>query len=296
MSAVPATSRMMRVVTRFRRSRARIVDNPTVVLGGVIVGLMVIVALLAPWLGTTEPVRINPAQRLRPLSATAWFGTDLFGRDVYSRALFGARASLIVGLGVATCAVTIGMTIGLFAGYFRSLDAVLMRVMDGVMAIPTFLLAIAIVSLTRASIASVVIALTIPEVPRVVRLVRSVVLTAREEPYVEAAVSLGTPTLMILWRHVLPSTVAPVVVLATYICASAILIEAALSFLGTGLPPELPSWGNMIAEGRTFFQVAPWLVFIPSLFLAVTILGINLLGDGLRESLDPRLAKRVGGA
>ena len=176
-------------------------------------------------------------------------------------------------------------------GYFRWVDAVVMRVMDGLMAIPTFLLAIALVSLTRASITTVVVALTVPEIPRVVRLVRSVVLTVREEPYVEAAISVGTSTPAILFRHLLPSTYAPLMVLGTYICASAILIEAGLSFLGTGLPPEIPSWGNMISEGRTFFQVAPRLVFLPSLFLALTVLGINLLGDGLRDALDPRIAK-----
>jgi peptide/nickel transport system permease protein len=250
-------------------------------------------ALAAPLLGTVDPVRIDPAFRLKPPSELAWFGTDLFGRDVYSRVVYGARSSLIVGLSVAACAILGGVAIGLVTGYFRWVDVVVMRIMDGLMAIPTFLLAIALVSLTRASIGTVIVALTIPEIPRVVRLVRSVVLTTREEPYVEAAISVGTPVWLILTRHILPSTVAPLLVLGTYICASAILIEAGLSFLGTGLPPEIPSWGNMISEGRTFFQVAPRLVFLPSLFLAVTVLGVNLLGDGLRDTLDPRIAKRM---
>jgi peptide/nickel transport system permease protein len=270
-----------------------LVRNRSVMIGGTIVMAIVLFALLAPLLGTIDPVRINPAMRLKPPSAAAWFGTDLFGRDVYSRAVYGARSSLLVGLSVAAVAVTIGIAIGLAAGYFRALDVVVMRIMDGLMAIPTFLLAIALVSLARASLATVVAALTIPEIPRVVRLVRGMVLTVREEPFVEAAVSVGTPSVLILTRHIFPSTVAPIVVLATYICASAILIEAALSFLGTGLPPEMPSWGNMISEGRTFFQVAPRLVFLPSLFLAVTVLGINLLGDGLRDAVDPRIAKRM---
>jgi peptide/nickel transport system permease protein len=275
---------------RFAENLAR---NPSVLVGGTIVLAVVAMAIAAPLLGTVDPVRIDPAFRLKPPSDLAWFGTDLFGRDVYSRVVYGARSSLVVGLSVAACAVLGGVLIGLVTGYFRWVDVVVMRIMDGLMAIPTFLLAIALVSLTRASIGTVIVALTIPEIPRVVRLVRSVVLTTREEPYVEAAISVGTPVWLILVRHILPSTIAPLLVLGTYICASAILIEAGLSFLGTGLPPEIPSWGNMISEGRTFFQVAPRLVFLPSLFLAVTVLGVNLLGDGLRDTLDPRIAKRM---
>ncbi|WP_293795883.1 ABC transporter permease [uncultured Bosea sp.] len=272
---------------------AQALRNPSVLIGGFIVAAIVIMAAAAPLLGTVDPVRINPAIRLKPPSDLFWFGTDLFGRDIYSRVVYGARSSLMVGVSVAACAIVFGVAIGLVTGYFRRLDVVVMRVMDGLMAIPTFLLAIALVSLTRASVGTVVAALTIPEIPRVVRLVRSVVLTVREEAYVEAAISVGTPTPLILLRHILPSTIAPLLVLGTYVCAQAILVEAALSFLGTGLPPEIPSWGNMISEGRTFFQVMPRLVFLPSLFLALTVLGINLLGDGLRDTLDPRIAKRM---
>jgi peptide/nickel transport system permease protein len=267
--------------------------HPSVFIGGLLVTTIILVAVLAPLLGTVDPSRIAPSMRLKPPSELAWFGTDLYGRDVYSRAIYGARSSILIGLCVAAAALTGGVAIGLVTGYFRWVDAVVMRIMDGLMAIPTFLLAIALVSLTRANVATVIVALTIPEIPRVVRLVRSVVLTVREEPFVEAARSVGTSTPKILWRHILPSTTAPLMVLGTYICASAILIEAGLSFLGTGLPPEIPSWGNMISEGRTFFQVAPRLVFLPSLFLALTVLGINLLGDGLRDTLDPRIAKRM---
>uniref|UniRef100_A0A9E8CM41 ABC transporter permease n=1 Tax=Bosea sp. NBC_00436 TaxID=2969620 RepID=A0A9E8CM41_9HYPH len=272
---------------------AQALRNPSVLIGGFIVAAIVIMATAAPLLGTVDPVRINPSIRLKPPSDLFWFGTDLFGRDIYSRVVYGARSSLMVGVSVAACAIVFGVAIGLVTGYFRRLDVVVMRVMDGLMAIPTFLLAIALVSLTRASVGTVVAALTIPEIPRVVRLVRSVVLTVREESYVEAAISVGTPTPLILLRHILPSTIAPLLVLGTYVCAQAILVEAALSFLGTGLPPEIPSWGNMISEGRTFFQVMPRLVFLPSLFLALTVLGINLLGDGLRDTLDPRIAKRM---
>lgn len=272
---------------------AQALRNPSVLIGGFIVATIVIMAAAAPLLGTVDPVRINPSIRLKPPSDLFWFGTDLFGRDIYSRVVYGARSSLMVGVSVAACAIVFGVAIGLVTGYFRTLDTIVMRVMDGLMAIPTFLLAIALVSLTRASVGTVVVALTIPEIPRVVRLVRSVVLTVREESYVEAAISVGTPTPLILLRHILPSTIAPLLVLGTYVCAQAILVEAALSFLGTGLPPEIPSWGNMISEGRTFFQVMPRLVFLPSLFLALTVLGINLLGDGLRDTLDPRIAKRM---
>jgi peptide/nickel transport system permease protein len=267
--------------------------HPSVFIGGLLVTAIILVAVLAPLLGTVDPSRIAPSMRLKPPSELAWFGTDLYGRDVYSRAIYGARSSILIGLCVAAAALTGGVAIGLVTGYFRWVDAVVMRIMDGLMAIPTFLLAIALVSLTRANVATVIVALTIPEIPRVVRLVRSVVLTVREEPFVEAAKTVGTSTPKLLWRHILPSTTAPLMVLGTYICASAILIEAGLSFLGTGLPPEIPSWGNMISEGRTFFQVAPRLVFLPSLFLALTVLGINLLGDGLRDTLDPRIAKRM---
>lgn len=269
------------------------IHEPAVLAGGSIVAVMLLMAVAAPWMGTVDPVQIDPAIRLAAPSAQSWFGTDLFGRDVYSRVVYGARSSLLVGVSVAALSIFFGALIGMLAGYFRLFDVIVMRVMDGLMAIPTFLLAIALVSLTTASVATVIAALTIPEIPRVARVVRGIVLTVREELYVEAAVSVGTPTPLILLRHVLPTTIAPILVLGTYICATAILVEAGLSFLGAGIPPEIPSWGNMIAEGRTFFQVAPRLVFLPSLFLALTVLGINLLGDGLRDTLDPRIAKRM---
>lgn len=279
----PATSRY--------RALRQTFDNGSVRIGGAIVLAMILLAAFAPLLGTVDPVRIDPAVRLAPMSAEHLFGTDLFGRDVYSRAVYGARSSLIVGLATALVSIACGLTIGLLAGWFRGFDAVVMRIMDGLMAIPTFLLAIALVALTEGSITTVVIALTVPEVPRVVRLVRGQILTVREEAYVEAAISVGTSVPNLLIRHILPATIAPLLVLGTFICASAILTESGLSFLGTGLPPEVPSWGNMVSEGRAFFQVAPGLVFLPSAFLALTVLGINILGDGLRDALDPRLGK-----
>jgi peptide/nickel transport system permease protein len=274
-----------------------------VVLGGAILVILLALAILAPLLGTVDPAEIDPSFRNKPPGSvdasspaggarTAWMGTDSLGRDVYSRVLYGARVSLIVGVAVSGLAVVIGLTIGLVAGYIRWLDAVLMRVMDGLMAIPAILLALALLALWGAGLATVVIAVAVPEVPRVVRLVRSVVLSTREEPFVEAAVGLGTPTYLILWRHILPSTIAPLVVQGTYACASAILVEAILSFLGVGIPTSTPTWGNIMAEGRTLFRVFPHTILLPGLFLALTVLAVNMLGDGLRDSLDPKLAER----
>ena len=267
--------------------------NPGVIVGGGLLVVMVLLAVLAPLLFTVNPLTLNPIQRMRPPGGELWFGTDMLGRDVYSRTIYGARVSLIVGASAAVLSIVVGLFIGLVAGYSRTLDAILMRVMDGLMAIPAILLAVALVSLSGSSMTTVIIAITIPEIPRVVRLVRSVVLTVREEPYVEAAVAVGTPLPFILSRHILPNTIAPLIVQATYVCASAIILEAILGFLGAGTPPEIPSWGNMIAEARTFFQIAPWILFFPGVFLAVTVLAINVLGDGLRDTLDPRIAKSM---
>lgn len=267
--------------------------HPTIVIGGVLVGLMILIAIFAPWLGTKDPTALAPARRTREPSAMYWFGTDMLGRDVYSRVLYGARVSLTVGFSVAALAAIMGTTLGLMAGFIRRLDAVVMRVMDGLMSIPPILLAIALMALTRASVKNVIIAIAIAEFPRVCRLVRGVVLSLREQPYVEAAIASGTRTPMIIFKHILPNTLAPLIVQSTYVCASAMLIEAGLSFLGAGVPPEVPSWGNIIAQGRNFFQIAPWIVLIPGGFLAVTVLAVNLLGDGLRDRLDPRLARRL---
>ena len=235
---------------------------------------------------------MNPMERLQGASAAHLFGTDAYGRDVLSRTLYGARMSLIVGLGAALVAVLIGLPLGLFAGFFRWLDAILMRIMDGLMAIPSILLAIAIVSLAGSSLWTVLIAITIPEIPRVVRLVRSVVLSAREEPYVEAAIAVGSSLPKIMWRHLMPNTLAPLIVQATYVCASAILTEAILSFLGAGIGTETPSWGNIMSEGRLYFQIKPSLIFWPGLFLSITILSINILGDTARDVMDPKLGKK----
>ena len=266
---------------------------PTIGIGGSLLIFMIFIAVFAPVVAPNDPIALNPIERLQPPGVDHWFGTDMFGRDLYSRTVYGTRISLIVGLSAAGLSVLFGLIIGLIAGYIRLLDAILMRVMDGLMAIPGILLAIALVSLSGASLVTVTIAITIPEIPRVVRLVRAMVLSVREEPYVEAAISMGTPLPKILLRHVLPNTVPPLIVQATYVCASAMLLEALLSFVGAGTPPEVPSWGNIMAEGRAFFQITPWIIFFPGIALAVTVLAVNILGDGLRDTLDPRIAKKM---
>jgi peptide/nickel transport system permease protein len=266
--------------------------NPTMVAGGAILVFMALAAIAAP-LFAGDALTMQPANRLRPPSAENWFGTDNLGRDVFARTVYGAQISLLVGLSVSAVSVVLGLAIGLTAGNSRRLDGPIMRVMDGVMAIPAILLAIALVSLSRASVGIVIAAIVIPEVPRVVRLVRSVVLTVREQPFVEAAIAGGSRRIKILLRHILPSTVAPLIVQATYVCASAILVESALSFLGAGTPPEIPTWGNMIASSRLYLARAPWTIFFPGACLAIVVLAVNLLGDGLRDRLDPRLARRM---
>jgi peptide/nickel transport system permease protein len=266
--------------------------NPTLVAGLFILVTMAFAALFAPWIAG-DPYGMKPIQRFKPPSEAFWLGTDNLGRDVWARTIYGARVSLAVGLSVAAIAVSIGLVIGVLAGFFRSVEAVVMRLMDGLMAIPAILLAIALVSLFRASVAIVVLAIVIPEVPRVVRLVRAVVLATREQPFVEAAIASGTRVPRILVRHILPSTFPPLIVQATYICASAILIEAGLSFLGAGTPPEIPTWGNMIANSRVYLARAPWTVFAPGIALALVVLAVNLVGDGLRDRLDPRIARRM---
>jgi peptide/nickel transport system permease protein len=267
--------------------------NPSIAIGGAIVLAMVIMAIFAPLFWTVDPTALAPARRTREPSALYWFGTDMLGRDVYSRVIYGARVSLIVGFSVALLASVIGLTIGLVSGFVRWADSIIMRVMDGMMSIPPILLAIALMALTRGSVQNVIIAITIAEVPRVSRLVRGVVLSLREQPYVDAAVAAGTRTPVIIWRHILPNTIAPMTVQATFICASAMIVESILSFIGAGTPPTIPSWGNIMAEGRALWQVKPYIVFFPALFLSITVLAVNLLGDGLRDTLDPRMAKRI---
>jgi peptide/nickel transport system permease protein len=288
-------------------SLRQLARNKSALFGALLVSAMVLMALLAPLLGTRDPAEVNPSVRNqvpgfvatirddegRKVPVAYRFGTDSLGRDIYSRVVYGARVSLIVGVTVSIISITVGLTIGLIAGYIRALDGVIMRFMDGLMAIPAILLAIGLVSVFRAGLLAVIVAIVVPEVPRVVRLVRAIVLSIREEPYVEAAITVGTPTPLLIVRHVLPNTIAPLIVQGTFVCASAILIEAILSFLGIGIPPEIPTWGNIMAEGRSLFRIYPHNILYPGAFLAVTVLAVNVLGGGLRDALDPRFAKRV---
>ncbi len=305
--AQPIAAPLPVVVVTPRMGVGRLVRSRSVLSGGAIFVMIVAIGLLAPVLGTVDPARIDPVARNKTpgtqrlvrnddgtqRTVTYWMGTDSLGRDVYSRVLYGARVSLVVGISVATVSAAIGLLIGLLAGYLRWLDNIAMRVMDGLMSIPAILLAIGLVSISKAGLRSVILAIVIPEVPRVVRLVRSAVLSIREEPYVEAAVALGARTPALLARHVLPNTLAPLVVQATFVCASAIIVEAILSFLGVGIPPETPTWGNIMAEGRALFRIFPHNIFFPGIFLAVTVLAVNMLGDGMRDMLDPRTRKQL---
>jgi peptide/nickel transport system permease protein len=284
--ATPATAWRQRAWRYIRR-------HPTMLFGGALLLVMIAMAVFAPYLGTSDPQALSPIRRLRWPSAQYWFGTDMLGRDVYSRTIYGARVSLIVGISVALLATTCGLAIGVVAGFTRWVDTIVMRIMDGLMSIPSVLIAIALMALTRASLENVIFAITVADIPRVTRLVRGIVLTLREQPYVEAAVASGTGFFRILWRHIVPNTIPPLLVQGTFVAAAAMITEAILSFIGAGTPPNIPSWGNIMAEGRSLFQVAYYIVLFPGIMLSLTVLAINLLGDGLRDALDPRLARRL---
>jgi peptide/nickel transport system permease protein len=270
--------------------KARIRRHPRISGGGALLALILAVTICAPFLISGSPTRLNPAIRLTEPGSAYWFGTDMYGRDVYARTLYGGRISLAVAISVSLLTTVFGVSIGLVSGYSRLLDGIIMRIVDGMMAIPAILVAIALMALMRASLQNVIIAITVSEVPRMTRLVRSVVLTLREQTYVEAATAVGAGLLRNMVRHIVPNTLGPIIVQATYVMAVAVIIEAYLSFLGAGTPPDVPTWGNIMAEGRAFFQLAFWSILFPGLFLAVTVLGFNLIGDGLRDALDPRFS------
>jgi len=265
-----------------------LIRHPTLIAGLLCLVFIVIAGVFASMWWTADPLEMKPLYRLKPPSAQRWFGSDHFGRDVYTRTLYGTRVSLTVGTAVSLTSLLVGTTLGLVIGFYRRLDLVLMRVMDGLMAIPAILRALALMALMRASVRNVIIALMIPEIPRVVRVVRASVLSLREAVMVEGARALGVGTPRILLRYILPALAAPLIVQGTYICASAILFEAYLSFLGAGTPPHIPSWGNIMAEGRAYVQLAFWIILFPGLFLALTVLAINLVGDGLRDLFHVR--------
>jgi len=293
--------------SRRRSLFRRVIANWSVRLGGGVLCMLILATMIAPWLGTIDPTAMDPSSgNLLPgtradfnnlsgeVISNHWFlmGTDSLGRDIWSRALYGARVSITVGIAVALLALVLGLFVGLTAGYFRRIDSVVMRLMDGVMAIPGILFAVSLVALFGGTLLTVIVAIAVPEIPRVARLVRSVVLSIREEPYVEAAIALDTPTWKILLRHILPNAIAPLIIQGTYVCASAILVEAILSFLGVGLPAEMATWGNIMAEGRSQFNQYPHNVLFPGVFLALTVLSVNVMGDGLRDTLDPKFNKR----
>jgi len=281
---IPADSALIGPNRALRRFLRR---NRLILAGGVILIILIAMAISGPrWVG--DPLAPDPFARLQGPSSVFWLGTDNLGRDILARTVYGARVSLVVGLASAIVTILAGLLIGLATGLGHRFDAVAMRMMDGIMAIPTILLAIALVSLTRGGVNILVVAISIPQIPGVARLVRSVILTTRERPYVEAAFCAGASVVRVLRRHILPSTIAPLMVQSAYVCANAMLIEAGLSFLGAGVPPEIPSWGNMIAESRVYLSIVPWMAFAPGICLSTMILGVTLLGDGLRKFFDPR--------
>lgn len=276
-----------------RKVWSTLLAKPTFAFGLALILVLLAIAILAPWIGTVDPTILSPLNRTKLPSDQFWFGTDLLGRDVYSRVIYGSRISLFVGASVALSSTLVGTAIGVWAGYIPAVDAIVMRVMDGLMAIPTILLAIVLLAVARPSLATVILVITVAETPRVVRLVRGVVLTLREQPFVESAVASGAGAGRIIVRHILPNTVAPLIVQATFICGVAVLAEASLSFIGVGVPPTTPSWGNIMADGRALWQIRPNLIAFPAGFLTALILSINMIGDGLRDLLDPRVGRRI---
>ncbi|MEH2483230.1 peptide/nickel transport system permease protein [Nitrobacteraceae bacterium AZCC 2146] len=267
--------------------------HPQIAAGALILLVMALLAIFAPLLGTIDPRAISLGKRLRPPSAEFWFGTDALGRDLYSRVIYGARISVLVAVSCALLSCIGGVVIGMISASGKWLDSIFMRLMDGLMSIPSMLLAIALMAVTRGSVGTVIIAITIVEVPRVARMIRGVVFSLREQPFVEAAVAAGSTMPKIIWRHLLPAVVSPLTVQATFVGSAAIVIEASLSFIGAGTPPTIPSWGNIMSDGKALWQIKPYLVFMPAVFLTLTVLGVNLLGDGLRDALDPRLSERA---
>lgn len=286
------TQLLGRFTPALRRFRMESGRNPTMVAGIGVMLAMVIIAFAAPLVATQDHRDFEVRERLQGPSGGHWFGTDKIGRDIYSRTVYGTRVSLEVGFAVAGLTMVLGAVIGLIAGYYRQADMILMRIMDGFMAIPTLLLAIALMAILGASMRNVIISLLVVMTPQTVRIVRASVLSLREEVYVEAARAIGAPDWRILAFHVFPGTIASLIIQGTYTCAVAIIIEASLSFLGAGIPPDVPSWGIIMAEGKEHVVLAFWIILFPGIALFLAVLGINLAGDGLRDILDPKLSRR----
>ncbi|MBB6488817.1 ABC transporter permease [Rhizobium lusitanum] len=271
----------------------RLLKRKTVAIGLVILVVFVLLAVLAPWIAPYNPYKLSIVNRLKPPSGVYWFGTDEFGRDVFSRTIYAGRLSLLVGAAVVTLTSVIGVTMGLLAGFFPKLDAPVARLIDAMMAFPDILLAIALVAALGPSLATVIVALSIVYAPRLARVVRASTLVIRELPYVEAAVSMGISTRHILTRHVLRNLVSPIIVQATFLFASAMLAEAGLSFLGLGVSPDIPTWGTMIAAGRQYVGQADWMTLFPGAAIVLSVLSLQMVGDGFRDLLDPRLKKDI---
>ncbi len=255
--------------------------------------LMILIAIAAPIISYYDPLALNPYERLISPSRVHWFGTDELGRDIYSRTIYGARVSLIVGGMATSISVILGLLFGLVSAYYRMMDMVIMRLMDSLMALPTLLLAIALMAVLGSSLQNVIIALAIVQAPRTTRVMRASALVLKEAIFVEAARAIGAKSPRILLYHILPNAIAPIIVQATFLFAQAILVEAALSFLGAGSSPIIASWGNILSEGRAYIHSAIWITLFPGFFLTMTVLGVNLIGDGLRDLLDPKLRGRL---
>ncbi|NLR98255.1 ABC transporter permease [Rhizobium sp. P38BS-XIX] len=275
----------------FASSLRRLFGNRAMLFGAIILLVVVLAAIFAPWIAPYAPNKLSIINKLKPPSAAHIFGTDEFGRDIFSRAIYAGRISLLVSLGVVGISTALGVFLGVIAGYFRKLDAPISRLLDAMMSFPDILLAIALVAALGPSLVTVILALGITYAPRLARIVRGSTLVLREMPYIEAAISMGLPTWQILGRHVLLNLASPILVQATFVFASAMLAEASLSFLGVGVSSDMPTWGTMLAAGREFMDNAPWLMVFPGLAIVFSVLSLQLLGDGLRDLVDPRLAK-----
>ena len=280
-------------ITRWARFRRTLSRRRMLVIGACLVTVIVFVAVFAPWVATSSPNEFDVVNRLQPPTFDRPFGTDDLGRDIFARVIYGARISLLVGFLVSAACLVVGGLFGLFAGYYRRVDGVLMRIMDGFMSFPNIVLAILLMASLGASLQNIVIALSITYMPRMARVVRGAVLQVRENVYVEAASALGARDHRLLARHVLPNAISPIIVQWTFIFAYAILGEASLSFLGVGVPPDIPTWGTILSEGRVYIQRAPWMTVLPGIAILWTVLGLNLMGDGVRDMLDPRLRETV---
>lgn len=265
----------------------------TVAVGVLVLAVFLVIAVLAPWLTPYSPSKLSIVNRLKPPGATFWFGTDEFGRDVFSRTIYAGRLSLLVGFAVVALSSVIGITLGLLAGFFRRLDTPIARLIDAMMAFPDILLAIALVAALGPSLMTVIVALAIVYAPRLARTVRASTLVIRELPYVEAAQALGISTFHIMTRHVLRNLVSPILVQGTFLFSSAMLAEAGLSFLGLGVSPEIPTWGTMIASGRQYIGQADWMTYFPGFAIILAVLSLQMVGDGLRDMLDPRLQRNL---